>query len=287
MGNHFLDPGDSNFSGGAVDNLGSGQYQSWHLGVDASVPIGFRKQTSGVTSAEEALARDRAKLHDTELEVVNQLTYVVSDLEADYQTTVTNFNRRAAAERNLRDVQAAYDLNKDVVPYDVLLQAQRTLASAESDYFRSLTNYAKAISQVHRIKGSLLEYNGVFLAEGPWPAKAYFDARRRARARAAAVNIDYGFTYPRPVSRGEYKQFSGQPMGAEETPATRRANSSRRRRTRSRNCCPRRRRRPARAWSNRSFRRPARPRLRDAAPPSGAAVVASPGNASRDLARWT
>ncbi len=283
MGNHFLDPGDSNFSGGAVDNLGSGQYQSWHLGVDASVPIGFRKQASGVTSAEEALSRDRAKLHDTELEVVNQLTYVVSDLEADYQTTVTNFNRRAAAERNLRDVQAAYDLNKDVVPYDVLLQAQRTLASAESDYFRSLTNYAKAISQVHRIKGSLLEYNGVFLAEGPWPAKAYFDARRRARACAAAVNIDYGFTYPRPVSRGEYKQFSGQPMGAEETPATAPGQLQPPPANQKPELLPTPPSSPGPSVEQSLLPAPGPAAPRDAAPPSGAAVVASPGNASRDL----
>ncbi len=219
MGNHLLDPGDSNFSGGAVDNLASGEYQSWHIGVDMQVPIGFRKQISGVISAEDALARDRAKLHDTELEVVSQLTFVVSDLEADYQITITNFNARAAAERNLKVVTAAYDLGQQGVPYDVLLQAQRQLADAESTYFRSLTNYAKAISQVHRIKGSLLEYNGVFLTEGPWPGKAYFDARRRARARAAAVNIDYGYSYPRPLDRGEYQQFYNRPMGAEETPA--------------------------------------------------------------------
>mgnify|MGYP006961823076 CR=1 FL=1 len=35
---------------------------------------------------------------------------------------------------------------------------------------------------VHFRKGSLLEYNGVYLAEGPWPAKAYFDALLHQRA---------------------------------------------------------------------------------------------------------
>lgn len=220
MGHDFITNGDSTFSGGAVDNLGSGQYQSWHIGVDASVPLGFRKGASGVTSAEQALARDRAKLHDTESEVVSQLTFLVSDMEADYETTITNFNRRAAAERNLAAVQAAYELNTQGVPFDVLLQAQRTLADAESSYYRSLTNYAKSISQVHRVKGSLLEYNGVYLTEGPWPNKAYFDAHRRAQARASSVQIDYGYTYPRPTDRGVYQQFTGQPMGAEDVPAT-------------------------------------------------------------------
>ena len=96
------------------------------------------------------------------------------------------------------------------------MNAQRSLAQAESDYFRSVTNYAKSISQVHYRKGSLLEYNGVYLTEGPWPAKAYFDARRRARSRSAALYLDYGFTYPKVLSRGPNRQFSGRPMAAEE-----------------------------------------------------------------------
>ena len=68
-----------------------------------------------------------------------------------------------------------------------LINAYRSLAQAESDYFRSVTNYARSIAGVHFRKGSLLEYNGVYLTEGPWPAKAYFDARRRARSRVGRL----------------------------------------------------------------------------------------------------
>ena len=94
-----------------------------------------------------------------------------------------------------------------------------------------MTNYAKSISQVHYRKGSLLEYNGVYLTEGPWPAKAYFDARRRARSRSAALYLDYGFTYPKVLSRGPNPQFSGQAMGAEEMPADAPASARARRRS--------------------------------------------------------
>ena len=218
MGERLVDPGNDGLSGGAVDNLGSGQFQDWHIGIRGSVPLGFRKQISGVENAEAAAARDRAKLHDIELEVSHQVAYAVRDMEANYVLTVSNFNRRAAAERNVAAVEAAYD--NGTVQIDILLNAQRSLAQAESDYFRSLTNYAKAISQVHYRKGSLLEYNGVFLTEGPWPAKAYFDARRRAHARSAALYLDYGMTCPKVLSRGPVKQFTGQSMGAEEMPST-------------------------------------------------------------------
>ncbi|HZZ30298.1 MAG TPA: hypothetical protein VFE46_20030, partial [Pirellulales bacterium] len=60
---------------------------------------------------------------------------------------------------------------------------------------------------VHYRKGSLLEYNGVYLAEGPWPAKAYFDAKRRARARDAGLYLDYGFSRPAVFSTGPFPQF--------------------------------------------------------------------------------
>ena len=221
QGARFIEPGNSNTSGGAVDNLGSGQFEDWHLGITASIPLGFRKQKDGVVNAELAVARDRAKLRETELEVSHQVAYAVRDMEDNLKLTETNFNRRLAAQRNVDSVKATYEAEsgeRSVELLNILLNAQRSLAQAESDYFRSVTNYAKSISQVHYRKGSLLEYNGVYLAEGPWPAKAYFDARRRARARSAALYLDYGFTYPRVLSQGPYRQSSGKPQGAEEIP---------------------------------------------------------------------
>ncbi len=139
--------------------------------------------------------------------------------KTNLELTETNFNRRLASQRNVDALLATYDAGQNGIDtLNILLNAQRSLAQAESDYFRSVTNYAKSISQVHFRKGSLLEYNGVYLTEGPWPAKAYFDARRRARTRSAALYMDYGFTYPRVLSQGPNRQFSGQAMAAEEMP---------------------------------------------------------------------
>ena len=57
----------------------------------------------------------------------------------------------------------------------------------KSAYYRSLVDYNRAIMNVHYRKGSLLDYDGVYLAEGQWPAKAYFDAMRQARKRDAGL----------------------------------------------------------------------------------------------------
>ena len=52
----------------------------------------------------------------------------------------------------------------------------------------------------------MLEYHGVFLSEGPWPGKAYFDAHRRARQRDASLYLDYGHSRPGVFSRGPITQ---------------------------------------------------------------------------------
>ena len=94
---------------------------------------------------------------------------------------------------------------------DLLLDAQRRRAEAESRPTTGrLIDYNQAIMNVHYRKGSLLDYDGVYLAEGPWPAKAYFDAMRQARKRDAGMYIDYGYTRPNVISQGPYQQLTGE-----------------------------------------------------------------------------
>jgi len=191
----------------AYRTMTSGEYQEWQGGLQFSMPIGFRREMAGVRNAQLALARERVKLQEAELELSHQLAHAIRELEANHVLSQTNFNRRIAAQREVEAVAAAYET--DTVTLDVLLKAQQNLAQAESDYYRMLVDYNKAISTVHYRKGSLLEYNGIYLAEGPWTGKAYFDAQRRARAREASTYLDYGFTQPRVISRGPIEQRAG------------------------------------------------------------------------------
>jgi Outer membrane efflux protein len=173
-----------------------------------SMPIGFRRELSGVRHHELLIARERAILQDLELEVSHQLGDAIRDVDNYYGISGTNFNRRVASEKEVQAVDAAYQADR--VTLDLLLDAQRRRAEAESAYYRSLIDYNKAIMNVHYRKGSLLDYDGVYLAEGPWPGKAYFDALREARKRDASMYLDYGFTRPNVVSQGPYQQLTGE-----------------------------------------------------------------------------
>jgi len=188
----------------AYSTLFSGQFQEWQAGAQFLMPLGFRRELATVRHHQLQLARERARLQDEELEASHALVDAVRNVDTNFALAQTNFNRRVAAERQVDAVQAAYDAGQ--VTLDQLLDAQRRRAEAESAYYRALVDYNRSISQLHFRKGSLLEYNGVFLAEGPWPGKAYFDAHRRARQRDASLYLDYGHSRPGVFSRGPITQ---------------------------------------------------------------------------------
>jgi hypothetical protein len=90
---------------------------------------------------------------------------------------------------------------------DLLLDAQRRLAEAETSYYRGLLEYNLAVKFVHFQKGSLLDFNEIYLSEGPWPGKAYYDAARREESRRGIPNLlNYVLSVPFPASRGPHDQ---------------------------------------------------------------------------------
>ena len=199
----------------AYSTMLSGKFQEWQAGAQFLMPLGFRRELATVRHHQLQLARERARLQDEELEASHALVEAVRNVDTNFALAQTNFNRRVAAERQVEAVQAAYDAG--TVTLDQLLDAQRRRAEAESGYYRALVDYNRSISQLHYRKGSLLEYNGVFLAEGPWPGKAYFDAHRRARQRDASLYLDYGHSRPGVFSRGAISQ-NFEAIGADAGP---------------------------------------------------------------------
>jgi hypothetical protein len=190
----------------ALQDLYSGQFQEWQAGFEYSQPLGFRRGHAAVRNAELQLARERAILVQQEREVAHSLSNALCEVERAYDCTWTSYNRRVAARQHLAAVRAAFDADK--AQSELVLDSQRRLAEAEIRYFGSLVEYALAIKNVHFEKGSLLDYNDIYLAEGPWPGKAYSDAAERTRLRRAEHDINYAFLRkPLQVSAGSFDQM--------------------------------------------------------------------------------
>lgn len=200
----------------AYQNLTSGRFQEWQLGLQLDVPIGFRREFTALRNAELRLARERAVLREQEFRISHDLSESLRLLERAFILIRTNLNRYVAADKEVRVMEARLEVGFDQL--DVLLQAERRRADAESSYYQSMVDYAKALRDVHFSKGSLLEYNGVSLSEGPWSSDAYVEALRRSR-HFAPRSIDYGLRQPFPLSRGPFLQSSeGMVESIEELP---------------------------------------------------------------------
>ena len=205
MGKDLLN--SDNTSSNAYGSMVHDGFQNWGMGMNLEVPIGFRRELAAVRNAELLLSRERAILQDQELELIHNLSDLYADLDRTYRLIEDYLAVLRAARKEVRAVQASFDAGKTTL-FEVL-DAQQKLADAETSYYRMVIDYNLAIMKINYRKGSLLEYNGVTLAEGPWPAKAYFDANTRARERDAARYVNYGFTEPQVISRGTYPQIQG------------------------------------------------------------------------------
>lgn len=171
FGENFARYHDSAPFASALGNFADGNFQETQVGVELAFPFGNRQAHAGVRNAEFLLARERALLFEQEQRVVHDLSNALAEVERSYRVLQTVFNRRQAAKERTEALQAAFDADK--VPLNILLDAQRRLANAETDYDRTLISYSDAIRRMHLTKGTLLEYSGVHLSEGPWPEKAY------------------------------------------------------------------------------------------------------------------
>ncbi|MGC1275302.1 MAG: TolC family protein [Planctomycetaceae bacterium] len=190
FGDKLISRGDDDAAGtvqgldSAYGTLLQGDQTGWNLGVEMSVPIGFRQAKAQVRNIELRLAKAREVLNVQELDVSHEVADALQAVSFQYQNAETNFNRRAAAARRAELFEQ--ELEAGTVTLDEVLRAQASLATAEVEYFRSLVQYNQALSYLHLVKGTLLERNSVHLEEGTWTPKAYEQALRKAWERSNA-----------------------------------------------------------------------------------------------------
>lgn len=201
FGDHLLRFDDEDVAGtpqglnSAYETLTQGDQTGWNLGLEFSMPFGFRTAQSQVRNLELQLAKARKVLAAQELDVSHELGRAFQELDRAYQTAQTNFNRRRAAALRVQAEQVKVDVGlgneQAASSVDLLLRAQISLAQAEVAYYQSLVAYNQAIAEIHFRKGSLLEFNNVSLAENGWDPQAYILALRRAWSRSHALDADH------------------------------------------------------------------------------------------------
>ncbi|HEX6984847.1 MAG TPA: TolC family protein, partial [Planctomycetaceae bacterium] len=204
FGDKLLSRGDDDEAGteqgldSAYETLLQGEQTGWNLGLEFSVPIGFRQAKAQVRNIELRLAKAREVLSAQELDVAHEVADALQAVEFNYRNAETNFNRRIAAARRVELFEQ--ELLAGTVTLDEVLRAQASLATAEIEYFRSVVQYNQSLAYLHLVKGTLLERDNVQLEEGTWTPKAYEQALRRAWERSNA--------FPNPLLHVEPPPFA-------------------------------------------------------------------------------
>jgi outer membrane protein TolC len=167
FGDDLTGPGGPRFNN-ALDTFSSGDFQEWQLGVEFSMPIGFRRGHAAVQNAELLVARERAVLQEQERRVVHDLSNAIAEKDRAYLAAITTLERLKAADTLLRslqqeEAQGRGGAGEGAVNLDRLLDAQRRVAEAEAEYYLNRTAYEVALKNVAFEKGSLLDYHDVYV----------------------------------------------------------------------------------------------------------------------------
>lgn len=192
----FPDP-----SSGALNELYDGNYQEFQLNGSLAIPIGYRRELAMVRNAQLKLAREMARVEDAELDMTRELSEAIRALAANQLIIQSSFNRWKSTTIEKEHFERLEDAG--VNELNVALDAQKRRSQSERDFYTAICEYNKVIALIHRRKGTILAYNGIDFSEGAWPGKAYSDALEHARRRGASKQINYGWSRPGVISRGE------------------------------------------------------------------------------------
>lgn len=161
-GNQHNGPGSPVSS---VGNLMTGDQQEWAVGVELTVPLGYRKAHAAVSHAELNLARERMIQKEQQREILSNLSGAFTDVERTYAAMETSLDQYLAARKYHESIQAQVEEGKNVLE-DRILDGYRRLVLAEVQFFRARAEYAIALKNFHYEKGSLLDYKDLRMAGG-------------------------------------------------------------------------------------------------------------------------
>lgn len=201
LGDHLIGGTDEGNLDNLVASITGGNFQEWRAGGELTFPVGLRAASVAIANARLNLSRERALLSETELRISHDLTNAGRQVEINHTLLDTNYNRYLADQQQLDVLRRRYEDGQD--PINFLLQAQRQLVISEAAFYRTLSDYNLAIRDFHRQKGSLLAYNQVQLAEGPWAAGALQDAYQKGRFLTPRRHPE-SVEVPRPITSGPF-----------------------------------------------------------------------------------
>lgn len=174
----------------AYETMTQGANTGWGAGLQFSMPLGLRLARAQVRNYELRLRKAKSVLQEQEQEIARELNNAILEMDRWYLLAESGAKRVAVAE-DFTDTTAERELiseARDPISLGRVLESKITSRDADQSYLRSIIEYNKAITELNFRKGTLLEANSIYLAEGQWNPAAYDDAKRRGEAMTHALD---------------------------------------------------------------------------------------------------
>jgi outer membrane protein TolC len=144
---------------GSVDDIGDGESSDWTTGFQFSYPLGNRAARARNKRAELSLLQSQEALENLDqLAQVDVRTAYIEVNRTREQVDATAVTRQFQ-EESLRVETEKFRVGKSTSI--LVAQAQRDLLSSQIAEIQSVINYHKAIIELYRLDGSLLERRGI------------------------------------------------------------------------------------------------------------------------------
>lgn len=148
---------------GAPISTSAGQYTDWSLGINFSVPLGYRQGRAAVRQQQLQLIKDQANIRQSVHAAVHQVATTVRGLDSTYEQYLAYRDTRAAAYENLELQMQEFRIGR--VIFLNVLQALNDWGNAVSNEALALSNYNIALATLERDTGTILETHGVVFVE--------------------------------------------------------------------------------------------------------------------------
>ncbi len=171
----------------AFHNLDTDPFNNFSMGLRLSVPIGFRLAHAEVRDAKLQLQRSYMNLITEEGKAQRFLGLAYRAVQ-EFQNQIQI--QKAALRAATTQLEGYYELFQQgrAAGSDAnLILALQNFSNSVASYYAAIVQYNNALAQFEFAKGTLMEHDNVFIAEGTLPRCAQVRAVEHERQRTEAI----------------------------------------------------------------------------------------------------
>jgi outer membrane protein len=148
--------------GGYADALSSllgSHFPRWTAQLNFSYPLGLSSQEASVARARIQLNQVQAQVRQIELQIATDVTNAAVTVQASTERVEAAQAARELAQKQLEAEQSKFEVGMST--NYLVIQAQRDLATAQTNELQAILNYRKALVELERLQQTTLQTQNI------------------------------------------------------------------------------------------------------------------------------